>query len=207
MVVIWYFDVFCNTFSCQSETCWCISLRRNSKMNPVIWYDAMLAFPEINVFQKTIILCISLPYIDYICWVFLSYINCLIWFYWYGLLIFRLKLNIITWYALKIIPNGRIYQHIVNSNSLTLCNFINAKCIDKCMYYVFKWIAAHKSVLLIFVLVSADLPVTTRDLFVHAPSQWETTLHCNVGCHWLGAYTKWFLDQFLGQKWPGNNSV
>ena len=23
---------------------------------------------------------------------------------------------------------------------------------------------------------------------VYAPSQWQTTLHCNVVCHWLGAY-------------------
>ena len=29
--------------------------------------------------------------------------------------------------------------------------------------------------------------------FVYAPSQWETTLHCNVVSHWLGAYTKWSL--------------
>ena len=28
-----------------------------------------------------------------------------------------------------------------------------------------------------------------RDHFVYAPSQWETTLHCNVVSHWLGAYT------------------
>ena len=27
--------------------------------------------------------------------------------------------------------------------------------------------------------------------FVYAPSQWETTLHCNVVSHWLDAYTKW----------------
>ena len=32
-----------------------------------------------------------------------------------------------------------------------------------------------------------------RDHFVYAPSQWETTLHCNVVSHWLGAYTKWSL--------------
>ena len=32
-----------------------------------------------------------------------------------------------------------------------------------------------------------------RDRFVFAPSQWETTLHCNVVSHWLGAYTKWSL--------------
>ena len=28
-----------------------------------------------------------------------------------------------------------------------------------------------------------------RDHFVYAPSQWETTLHCNVS-HWLGACTQ-----------------
>ena len=28
-----------------------------------------------------------------------------------------------------------------------------------------------------------------RDPFVYAPSQWETTLQCNVVAHWLGAYT------------------
>ena len=27
------------------------------------------------------------------------------------------------------------------------------------------------------------------DHFVYAPSQWETTLHCNVVSHWLGANT------------------
>ena len=32
-----------------------------------------------------------------------------------------------------------------------------------------------------------------RDLFVHAPSQWETTLQCNVVSHWLGSFTKWTL--------------
>ena len=29
-----------------------------------------------------------------------------------------------------------------------------------------------------------------RDHFVYAPSQWETTLQCNVASHWLGAYTE-----------------
>ena len=32
-----------------------------------------------------------------------------------------------------------------------------------------------------------------RDYFVNGPSQWETTLHCNIVSHWLGAYTKWSL--------------
>ena len=34
----------------------------------------------------------------------------------------------------------------------------------------------------------------SRENFVYAPSQWETTLHCNVVSHWLGAYTKWSLQ-------------
>ena len=32
--------------------------------------------------------------------------------------------------------------------------------------------------------------VTRTDHFVHAPSQWETTLHGNAVSHWLDAYTK-----------------
>ena len=41
-----------------------------------------------------------------------------------------------------------------------------------------------------FSVVSRD---TCRDHFVYVPSQWETTLHCNVVSHWLGTYTKWSL--------------
>ena len=33
-----------------------------------------------------------------------------------------------------------------------------------------------------------------RDHFVHAPSQWQMTLQCNISSHWLGAYTKWSLS-------------
>ena len=36
-----------------------------------------------------------------------------------------------------------------------------------------------------------------KDCSVYVPSQWETTLHCNVGSHWLGPYTK----QSLGMPW------
>ena len=36
--------------------------------------------------------------------------------------------------------------------------------------------------------------ITRRDLSVCAPSQWETTLHCNVVSHWLGAYAKLLLN-------------
>ena len=35
---------------------------------------------------------------------------------------------------------------------------------------------------------------SARDYFMHAPSQWGTTLQCNVVSHWLGACTKWFLQ-------------
>ena len=36
-----------------------------------------------------------------------------------------------------------------------------------------------------------------RNHFVHAPSQWEMMLHCNVISHWLGAYTKWSLMHII----------
>ena len=41
--------------------------------------------------------------------------------------------------------------------------------------------------------VIGHLLYVCRDHFVNAPNQWETTLHCNVVSHWLGAYTKWPL--------------
>ena len=43
---------------------------------------------------------------------------------------------------------------------------------------------------------------TSRDHFVYAPSQWETTLQCNVVSHWLGAYTKLSLNQCWGFNSP-----
>ena len=39
--------------------------------------------------------------------------------------------------------------------------------------------------------------VSIRDHFVNAPSQWETTLQCNVASHWLGTYSKWSLQYAL----------
>ena len=38
-----------------------------------------------------------------------------------------------------------------------------------------------------------------RDHFRCAPSQWWTTLQCNIISHWLGAYIKWSL---LLNQWP-----
>ena len=42
--------------------------------------------------------------------------------------------------------------------------------------------------------MSNTLVIESVDHFVYAPSQWESTLHCNVASHWLGAYTKWPLE-------------
>ena len=36
-----------------------------------------------------------------------------------------------------------------------------------------------------------------RDHFVYAPSQWQTTLQCNVASHWLGTYTKLSLQMAM----------
>ena len=44
-----------------------------------------------------------------------------------------------------------------------------------------------------------------RDDFVHAPSQWETTLQCNVVSHWLVAYTKSSLPICYVGKIPTTN--
>ena len=41
---------------------------------------------------------------------------------------------------------------------------------------------------------------SSRDHFVYAPNQWETTLQCNVVSHWLGAYTKLSLYS-RGYSW------
>ena len=43
----------------------------------------------------------------------------------------------------------------------------------------------------------SERPPRPRDHFVYAPSQWETTLQCNIVSHWLGAYTKWSLQTRL----------
>ena len=54
---------------------------------------------------------------------------------------------------------------------------------------------ASNIVLVISVISVLAVPLLhyIRNQFVYTPSQWEATLHCNVVCHWLGAYTKWIL--------------
>ena len=47
----------------------------------------------------------------------------------------------------------------------------------------------QSSASLAFVRIDVDY----MDHYVYVPSQWETTLQCNVVSHWLGVYTKWSL--------------
>ena len=41
-----------------------------------------------------------------------------------------------------------------------------------------------------------------RDHFVHAPSQWEMMLHCNVVSYWLGAHTQWSMYWVCSIQYP-----
>ena len=43
--------------------------------------------------------------------------------------------------------------------------------------------------------------ITYTFICLYAPSQWETTLQCNVVSHWLGAYTKWSLYHTFPHYW------
>ena len=67
---------------------------------------------------------------------------------------------------------------------------------DDC--FICGWKQIKKNYILVFVngtvLFRHFWPIilykTYRDHLVNAPSQWETTLQCNVVSHWLGAFTK-----------------
>ena len=48
-----------------------------------------------------------------------------------------------------------------------------------------------------FGLSRSDHHNKSRDRFVKAPSQWKTTLPCNVISHWPCAFTKWSLKPCL----------
>ena len=39
----------------------------------------------------------------------------------------------------------------------------------------------------------------TQGSFVHAPSQWQTTLQCTVVSHWLGVYTPIYIYYEIGK--------
>ena len=48
-----------------------------------------------------------------------------------------------------------------------------------------------------------------RDNSLYAPSQWETTLHCNAVSNWLDAYTKWLIYPYRSWliHWLWNNDT
>ena len=67
------------------------------------------------------------------------------------------------------------------------------------IYIIIKAVSICKSnscIHLLHFLSNYSVPIlarytrTSRDDFVYTASQWETTLHCNIVSHWLGAYTK-----------------
>ena len=70
--------------------------------------------------------------------------------------------------------------------------FLFIACVDKVMTDAVSHI--YRNVSDICRLLSRNLHLSPRDHFVNAPSQRETTLHCNVVSPWLGAYTKWSLQ-------------
>ena len=49
----------------------------------------------------------------------------------------------------------------------------------------------YKFPFIVHTSASAD---SCRDHFLNVPSQWETTLHCKIISHWLGAYNKLSLN-------------
>ena len=60
-----------------------------------------------------------------------------------------------------------------------------------------RWIIPCKHWPIVHNVSKHSLCPTNWDDCVYAPSQWETTLQCNVVSHWLGAYKKWSLS-----PWP-----
>ena len=63
--------------------------------------------------------------------------------------------------------------------------------LQKNLYVLTRYNTNHKDVLVNQHQIS--FMHILRERFVYAPSQWETTLQCNVVSHWLGAYTEWSL--------------
>ena len=78
-----------------------------------------------------------------------------------------------------VIPHDR-WRHVSvgAANNTALMQYI-----PRIMYTVCAWLA----------YAGVRYQLLFRNHFVYVPSQWETTLHCNVVSHWLGAYTKWSM--------------
>ena len=109
------------------------------------------------------------------------------------------------------IGGGLIFNMLVHFINIPSC-----KDTSFCLWVV-QWCVGHNSLasvymvtmrnsdiesvkMLIMILTASIIsycviqwPVMGRDHFVYTPSQWETTLQCNVVSHWLGAFTEWSL--------------
>ena len=66
--------------------------------------------------------------------------------------------------------------------------------------FLLKWLTKYHEILR-HIGCQRKRPFRNISLFMHVPSQWETTLQCNGVSHWLGAYTKWSLDSHP-YPWP-----
>ena len=82
---------------------------------------------------------------------------------------------IVMMLTLMYVTGGNV---VVETWELSWCQLWSAQMIAEVMPLVTTKLASLQ--LLVF-----------RDHFVHAPSQWETALQCNIVSHWLGAYSKW----------------
>ena len=80
--------------------------------------------------------------------------------------------NIYSYMSVKI-TNLKSQPHLSEANEL---NWPISK---------FKWQMSE--------ITCGPLGSVSKDHFVYAPSQWETTLQCNVVSHWLDTFIKWSL--------------
>ena len=84
------------------------------------------------------------------------------------------------------------YAQCMNKNNVWEAKLSENNFLIRCALTVTKktmWRAAK-------INKSFEILRVTRGHFVYVPSQWETTLHCNVVSHWLGACTKWALGYY-----------
>ena len=97
------------------------------------------------------------------------------------------------------VPQRTLYRR----TPLNLSNFEMSSAVDNTIwnYYhdcdnVSREYALNIAFACNFVYNNAALTFVGKciDHFVYAPSQWKTTLQCNVVSHWLGAYTKLSIE-------------
>ena len=94
------------------------------------------------------------------------------------------------------------WHYSEGSFSYALLEFLRLKCSGKQVFHFrnstygacIKPDIIQLCSLLSLQVIFSNKSGNTRDYFVYAPNQWETTLQCNVVSHWLAAYTKQSLE-------------